>query len=324
MLCLHGDSVLALDGTGYVSSKTMHWKSCLHKVHRHGSITYYHQRLGAALLPPAFRAVIPRMPEPMMKQDGTAKHDGERKAANRFIVTPRQAPPPLPCIVTEDGLRANAPHIETLHAHGGHSMLGVKEGDHVSRFTQGQAAEAGGRVTSYERHDRAAGVGHRFRFVHDGPLKASRAAVRVTFIAYGEMRKDKGPQVSWVTDVRVSQRHVSQRMRGGRARWKMEKETCNTLKNQGDNCEHNDGHGEENLSGGFATIMRRAFVVDHTPQLCCALFQAVWANLGSKRLRWERLRALCYGDHLESMRELLEALLYGYERHRPVWITDTS
>jgi len=34
---------------------------------------------------------------------------------------------------------------------------------------------------------------------------------------------------SWVTDVRVSQRTVLHLMRGGRARWKMENETCNTL-----------------------------------------------------------------------------------------------
>ena len=30
------------------------------------------------------------------------------------------------------------------------------------------------------------------------------------------------------------------------------------------------------------------------------------------------------GYHLESMQELLEALFYGYERHRPLLITDTS
>ena len=74
----------------------------------------------------------------------------------------------------------------------------------------------------------------------------------------------------------------------------------------------------------FATMMMLAFLVDQVQQLCCALFQAVWAQLGSKRLLWERMRALFYGYHLKSMRELLEALFYGYERHRPILITDTS
>jgi hypothetical protein len=74
----------------------------------------------------------------------------------------------------------------------------------------------------------------------------------------------------------------------------------------------------------FATLMMLAFLVDQTQQLCCALFQAVWAKLGSKRLVWERMRALFDGYRLESMRELWEALWYSYERYRPRCITDTS
>jgi len=46
---------------------------------------------------------------------------------------------------------------------------------------------------------------------------------------------------SWVTDLRVSKRNVFHLMRGGRARWKIENETFNTLKNQGYNFEHNYG-----------------------------------------------------------------------------------
>ena len=324
MMFLHGYYLLALDGTGYFSSKTVHCQSCLHKVHRNGSMTYSHQMLGAAIIHPDFRAVIPLMPEPIIKQDGTEKNDCERNAAKRFIAKLRQNHPHLKFIVTEDGLSSNAPHIETLHEHGCHYILGVKEGDHASLFQQVQAAEAGGRVTFYERHDRAAGVVHRFRFVNDMPLNGSRADVRVNFIEYWEIGPDKVQHFSWVTDLRVSQRNVYHLMRGGRARWKIENETFNTLKNQGYNFEHNYGHGEQNLSVVFATIMMLAFLVDQTQQLCCALFQAVWAKLGSKRLLWERMRALFYGYHLESMRELLEALFYGYERHRPILITDTS
>jgi hypothetical protein len=36
---LDGHYLLALDGTGYFSSKTIHCTSCLQKVHRNGSIT---------------------------------------------------------------------------------------------------------------------------------------------------------------------------------------------------------------------------------------------------------------------------------------------
>ena len=324
MTFLEGHDLVALDGTGYFSSQAIHCASCLQKQHRNGSITYYHQMLGAAIIHPDKREVIPLMPEPIIKQDGTAKNDGERHAAQRFIAKVCQDHPHLKCIITEDSLSANAPHIETLHDSGCHSILGGKAGDHAYLFTQVQAAEQEGRVTHDERHDRAAGLVHRFRFVHDVPLKASRADVRVHVIEDWEMGQDKVPHFSWVTDLRVSKRNVYKLMRAGRARWKIENETCNTLKKQGDTFEHNYGHGEQHLSVVFAMLMMRAFLVDQAQQLCCALFRAGWTKLGSKRLVWERMRALFYAYRLESMRELLEALFSGCEKSRPILITDTS
>jgi Transposase DDE domain len=324
MVFLDGHYLVALDGTGYFSSHTIHCDSCLHKEHRNGSITYAHQMLGAAIIHPDFRAVIPLMPEPMVKQDGTHKNDCERNAAKRFITKLRQDHPHLKFIITEDALSANAPHIETLHDYGCHYILGVKEGDHAYLFQQVQMAEEAGRVTYDERHDRAAGVIHRFRFVNNVPLNASRADVRVNFIESWEIGQNQVQHLSWVTDLRVSKRNVYKLMRGGRARWKIENETFNTLKNQGYNFEHNYGHGEQNLSVVFATLMMRAFLVDQTQQLCCALFQAVWAKLGSKRLLWERMRALFYDYAFASMRQLFEALLYGFKKSSPIVAIDSS
>src|SRR3989449_3490323 len=318
MAFLDGHYLLALDGTGYFSSQTIHCASCLHKVHRNGSITYYHQMLGAAIIHPDRREVIPLMPEPIVTHDGTGKNDCERNAAKRFIAKLRHDHPHLKVIVTEDSLSSNAPHIETLHDHGLHYILGVKEGDHAHLFTQVQAAEHAGRVTYYERHDRAAGVVHRFRFVNDVPLNASNADVRVNFIEYWEIGADKVQHFSWVTDLRVSPRNVYHLMRGGRARWKIENETFNTLKNQGYNFEHNYGHGQQNLSVVFAMVMMLAFLVDQTQQLCCALFRAVWTKLGSKRLLWERMQALFYDYALQSMRQLFETLFYGLKKLQPL------
>jgi hypothetical protein len=324
MVFLDGHYLLALDGTGYFSSQTIHCASCLQRFHRSGSITYTHQMLGAAIIHPDKRTVIPLMPESIVKHDGTDKNDCERNAAKRFVAKLRQDHPHLKFIVTEDSLSSNAPHIETLQDHDLHYILGVKESDHAFLFQQVQAAEHAGRVIYYERHDRAAGLGHRFRFVNDVPLNASNVDVRVNFIEYWESSADKIQHFSWVTDLRVSQRTVFHLMRGGRARWKIENETFNTLKNQGYHFEHNYGHGEQNLSVVFATLMMLAFLVDQTQQLCCALFRAVWAKLGSKRLLWERMRALFYDYALTSMRQLLETLFYGLQKLQPLLAVDSS
>jgi hypothetical protein len=324
MAFLDGHSFVALDGTGYFSSKTIHCASCLQKVPRNGSVTYYHQMLGAAIVHPDVRAVIPLMPEAIVKHDGTDKNACERHAAKRFVAKLRKDHPHLKCIVTEDSLSSNVPHIETLQDHDLHSILGVKEGDHASLFKQVQAAEHAGRVTYDERHDRAAGLVHRFRFINQVPLNASNSEGRVNCIEYWEIGDDRVQHFRWVTDLRVSKRNVYALMRGGRARWKIENETGNTLKNQGYNFEHHDGHGMKNLSVVFAMVMMLACLVDQTQQLCCALFQAVWAKLGSKRLVWERLRALFYDYRLESMRELFEALFDGFEKSRPILRIDSS
>jgi len=280
--------------------------------------------LGAALMHPAQRAVLPLMPEPIIKHDGTDKNDCERHAAKRLIVKLRQDHPHLTLMVTEDSLSSNAPHIDVLHDHHLHYLLGVKEGDHAYLFAHVAAAERAGRVTSYDRHDEATGLRHRFRFVSDVPLNASNSALRVNCLECWEWEGDQVQHCSWVTDLRVNKGTVYQLMRGGRARWRIENETFNTLKNQGYHFEHNYGHGYQHLSVVFAVLMRLAFLVDQVQQLCCPLFQAVWAKLGSKRRLWEKMRALFYDYALESMRHLFEALFYGWKKTTPVVALDSS
>jgi hypothetical protein len=187
--------------------------------------------LGAAIVHRDVREVIALMPEGIVKQEGTDKNDCARNAAKRFIATLRKDHPHLKFIITEDTLSSNAPHIETLQAHQLHYILGVKEGDHAYLFKQVETAEQAGRVTYFERHDRAAGLVHRFRFVNDVPLNESNPDVRVNFMEYWEIGDNKVQHFSWVTDLPVNKRNVFHLMRGGRARWKSAHEPCHTRNN---------------------------------------------------------------------------------------------
>ena len=69
-------------------------------------------------------------------------------------------------------------------------------------------------------------------------------------------------------------------MRAGRARWRIENETFHTLKNQGDEFEHNFGHGEKNLATVFAALMTLAFAIDQVQKMGCALFRVARAGAG--------------------------------------------
>jgi len=138
---------VALDGTGIFSSTTIHCASCLHKVHRNGSVTYSHQMLGAALIHPDMRAVIPLLPEPIVKHDEPTKMIANGMPPNDWWPSCARITRTLKFIVTEDSRSSNAPHIATLHAYDLHYILGVKEGDHAFLFQQVQRAEHTGRVT---------------------------------------------------------------------------------------------------------------------------------------------------------------------------------
>jgi hypothetical protein len=243
MVFIDGHYLLALDGTLYYSSQEVPCDSCLERHHRNGTVTYCHQMLGAVLLHPDRREVIPLMPEPIIKQDGTEKNDCERNAAKRFLSKLRQDHPPLKLIVTEDSLSSNAPHIRTLSDHDCHYIWGVKEGDHGYLFAPVAAAEEAGQVRYYDRDEAQSGLRHRFRFVSDLPLNEANPDVHVNFLEGWEWDGDQVQHVSWVTDLRLTKGTVSQIMRGGRARWGIEHETFNTLKNQGYHFEHNFGHG---------------------------------------------------------------------------------
>jgi hypothetical protein len=324
LVFVEGHYLLALDGTGYFSSNQMHCASCLEKQQRNGTVTYSHQMLEAALMHPEQREVIARMPEPIIKQDETSKHDCERNAAKRLLTKCRQDHPHLQVLITEDSLSSNAPHIEMLQAHGVHYILGVKAGDHAFFFHQVAQAEQAGRVTYYAREDVETGAHHRFRFVSDMPLNESNTDVRVNFLECWETLKGQVQHCSWVTDLRVNKGTVHRLMQGGRARWRIENETFNTLKNQGYHFAHNFGHGYQHLSVVFAMVMMLAFFVDQVQQLCCPLFQAAWAQWGSKRLRWEKMRAWFYTYTLASMAHLCQVLLYGVKKPAPLLDVDSS
>jgi hypothetical protein len=315
--------LVSLDGTQYFSSQKIHCADCLQRInHKSGQITYSHQMLGGAIVHPDHKAVLPLAPEPIIRQDGQAKNDCERNAAKRFLANLRQDHPRLPLIIVEDALSANAPHLQELKRHQLHFILGVKPADHTYLFAKVAQAQAAGQTTDFELEK--AGVTHRFRFLNDVPLNEANTAVRVNFLEYWQIQGDKVQHFTWITDFTIRQANAYDLMRGGRARWKIENETFNTLKNQGYHFEHNFGHGQNHLSVIFALLMMLAFAIDQAQQLACNLFQAAWAAAGSKRHLWERMRTLFYELPFTSMNDIWRAIAYGFHLEGRIVIHDTS
>jgi hypothetical protein len=319
-----GHYLLSLDGTGYFSSQKICCPSCQVKEHKNGTLTYEHQMLAAVLVHPDFKEVIPLAPEPIQKQDGSTKNDCERNAARRLLQKIRREHPRLKLIVVEDGLASNGPHVRDLIENDMHFLLGVKPGDHEFLFKQVEAARRKGCSPTLIR--REGGITCEVSWVWNVPLNESNQDLRVNFLECNEYNA-KGERLqhfTWITDLHITKCNAWLFMRGGRARWHIENETFNTLKNQGYHFEHNYGHGVQNLSVVFAMLMMLAFLVDQAQQLCCPLFRAVWKKVGSKRALWEKLRSHFYHFTFRSMRQLYETMLYDLAKEVPLPTLDTS
>lgn len=279
--------LISLDGTGQYSSKKVKCKNCCEKHHRNGEVSYYHQMLGAVIVHPDQKVVIPLAPEPIVKGDGANKNDCERNASKRLLQDFRREHPHLKGIVIEDGLASNYPHLSLLDSLNLEYIIGVKEGDHEFLFDW--IRQAKGKELTIKKNN----IINKFRYVNNVPLNDEHFDYKVNVLEYWEEKANgKTQYFSWVTSFKITDENVFDLMRGGRARWKIENETFNTLKNQGYNFEHNYGHGYENLCSVMTMLMLLAFLIDQVQQLCCKVYQRARKKAGALYSLFEKVRVL--------------------------------
>jgi hypothetical protein len=235
---LEGYYLVSLDGSGQFASSAISCPQCCVKRKGQANESYYHQLLAAVIVHPQRKTVLPLMPEAITRRDGASKNDCERNASKRLLTALRQDHPKLKLIIVEDSLASNGPHLGLLESLQMRYIIGVKPGDHEALFNQVQAKLCAGECQEWEHTD-AQGVEHGYRWVNGLSLNQSHPDLKVNFLEYWEIENGEERIWSWVTNLTLTQDNVEAVMRGGRARWKVENETFNTLKNQGYGLEHN-------------------------------------------------------------------------------------
>lgn len=309
--------ILSLDGTGYFSSHQIHCKNCCEKHHSNGTTTYYHQLLAASLVHPERKEVIALCPEPIHKKDGWKKNDCERVASKRLLEKIRKEHPLLSLVIVEDALASNAPHIRLLEHLNMRYILGIKPDGNKYLFDWLEGIEFENLLIQEKN------VTHKFRFYNQVPLNDANQDVKVNFLEYWQIEEGKETgHWSWVTDIIITKNNVYKIMKSGRARWKIENETFNTLKNQGYHFEHNFGHGYNNLTDVLAALMMLAFLIDQAQTISCQLFQTGKRRLISWRSFWERFRSIFFEFFILSWQNFYKALAYGH--HYSILVPDTS
>jgi hypothetical protein len=285
---------VTIDATGHYSSSDIRCPDCCVKNQQNGTQSYYHQLLAAAIIHPDKKTVIPFAPEAIIKETDATKNDCELNASKRLLKQIKKEHPRLPICVVEDALYAKAPHIKLLNSLSYRYIIGVKEGDHAHLFKCVQEKIKLNEDNESDIYNEETKITHGFRFINDLPLNKSNLDVRVNFLEYWET-DEAGECIfyaTWVSDIKLTEDNVFKIMKTGRARWKVENEVFNTLKNQGYNFEHNYGHGKTHLATVFAMLMMLAFLIDQVQESCCEVFQQARNTFRTKVYLWKKMAAL--------------------------------
>jgi hypothetical protein len=284
---LGGYLAVSGDGTGYFCTTKNPCPHCLTRQLRNGEVQYHHQLLAACVVHPEQDTVFPVAAEAIVRQDGAGKNDCERNAAKRLFPQIRQALPTDKVILLLDALYADGPTLRALKAEQFRYFITVKEG-YVPLQAQ-RLAEQGklDGLTWYEGNLRCTA-----RWANGLVLNGQNQGILVNYLQYQEVDKKTGELLyrnEWITDLPIGKEQVKEMVRVARARWKIENETFNTLKNQGYHLEHNYGHGKKFLSTVFAKLMLLAFMVDQIAQFADAHFQKAMAKFKTRKAFWHRV-----------------------------------
>ena len=307
---LDGMYLMPLDGSEYFSSNKIHCPGCLTKENSKGNVRYHHQILPAVIVHPDIKQVLPLAPEPIQNTDGTEKQDCEINAGKRIIGKIRKTHPKLKIIVTGDGLYSKQPFIDELKKANMSFILVAKPSDHKVLFEWVHELTQLGDGKSFQITD-VKGRRHFYQWVNHVPLNGTKDADHVNFFQYQIVSKDKRVTYknTWITDISVDENNIVDLVKGGRARWKIENETFNTLKNQGYHIEHNYGHGEKNLSMIFFMLNLLAFFTHQILELTDLLYQNCRSDFSSRKEFWNQLRCTFRFKVFNSWESMLEQII---------------
>ena len=314
---INGMYLMPVDGSQYFSSEKISCPSCLTTTSKKGVVRYHHSILQAVIVHPDNKQVIPLAPEAIQNTDGTEKQDCEINAGKRLIKKIRRTHPKLKIIVGGDDLFSNQPFIDELKAAGMSFILVAKPSSHkilFEWFTELKQLDGASRLQFTDLKGRQ----HFYEWVNEIPLNGTKDADQVNFFHYQLIDKGKITyRNSWVTDIVIDENNVAQLVKGGRARWKVENEGFNTLKNQGYHIEHNFGHGHQNLSMIFFLLNLLAFFVHQILELTDLHYQKCRAKFSARKEFWNQLRCTIRILLFKTWQELLAFIICPPQSRAP-------
>ena len=304
---LPGKYLLNVDGTQYFSSKEVACKKCLVRGSTKNPYNC-HQVLQGAIVKAGLRQVIPVMPEEICAEDGEEKVDCETNAFKRFLKKFRKDHDKLGIIINADALYATTPVIETIHSYNANYIFKIEAANHKTLMNNVNSVAKSRLETRSLRNNKLI-----IEWVNDIELFSSTKKSTNYIEAWALVPQKDGSIKSqyygkWITDLKITADTAKTILDGARARWKIENECFNSLKNQGYNITHNYGHGSNNLCYNMYNFTLLAFTMHQIHQLTDKLFQEMRGRFSRLGALWERIRNAVEFFFFPSMEILWEVL----------------
>lgn len=306
--------LIALDGTQHHSSSDISCPACNSKTAKNGKTTYFHSFIGASLCAPNHNQVLSLPPEFITPQDGHDKQDCENAAAKRWLEQHGERYAQENAIILGDDLYARQPVCEVILEKKLDFILVCKPDSHKALYDFiGNAPMQS--VEFREKTGPNRGRITRLSFINQVPLNGNEDTVLVNWVSIEESDRNgkKGYKGAFVTSLEITGETVAQIVQAGRARWKVENETFNILKNNGYHLEHNFGHGKENLCNLFASLNLLAFNFHTLCNLLDEQYQTIQEKMGRRQTFFDELKVLAKYVLFSSWTELFDHILDSFK-----------
>ena len=310
-------ALVALDGTEFFRSRKLRCKNCSTRGRNDGGTEYFHPMLAAHVVAPGRAQSLPLPPEFARPRDGAAKQDCERQAVKRWLRRHGDRCAALRPVYLGDDLYACQPVCRAMLDAGGDFLLTAKPASHKTLYEYLDGIRPPTRrVTSGAGSRRRV---HRYRWMTDLPIRDGDDALRVNWLDIVSAKPDGKVTCrgAFVTSLPVDRDNVAELADCARARWKIENETFNVLKQHGYHLEHNFGHGKDTLAGVLVVLNLLAFALHAACELAEAQWQRARQRLGTRRRLFEHLRTVTEYQVFPSWNALMVLLATGGTAAQP-------
>ena len=295
---LSNSLLVALDGTGYFSSDKIFCDRCqvVHKTSgKKETTSYQHTCLIPAIVCPEEPVVLPLFPEFITPQDGDAKQDCEYKAAVRWLGGEHGELSGYDVTVLGDDLYAKQGICEAILANDWDFILTCKDPSHKYLTEEVELRTQNGEAGTHQRTywNGKHKITETYRWILGVPLRENQG-LEVNWVEV-LLADESGKQQyhnCFVTSHFIDQDNVVALIGAARARWKIENEGNNTLKNHGYHLEHNFGHGKKCLSQTLLAMNLLAFLFHSLLEVLDEPYQEVRQLLGRRKKFFDHVEAL--------------------------------